>query len=61
MEEKLDLIKKEAPGIKTMSLVADFSRMFGIAEYETEVAAKKKQNMKNSKKCEEMQRKHMKK
>ena len=40
MEEKLNLIKKEAPGVKTMSLVVDFSRMFGIAEYETEVAAK---------------------
>ena len=33
INEKLELIKKECPNVKTMCIVADFSKMGSIGEY----------------------------
>ena len=42
MNKKLEEIKKDAPNIKTMCIVADFSKMYTIQDYEDVIASKVK-------------------
>lgn len=42
IDEKLAMLKKECPNIKTMSLIADFGKLYTIKEYQEQIADKLK-------------------